>query len=108
MSGFHNPVKVRFGAGSFAGLAELVKGRRAVLLGSAGIAKRGTLAAVKQAIGSSLVGTFTIPAIPAGGSVTRTWSTCPIGTLLATADRAGTVTESNEGDNTRTLVTTSC
>jgi len=52
----------------------------------------------------TLIGTFTIPGLAPGASATRTWSVCPRGTLLATADRGAAVAESNESNNTATLV----
>ena len=52
----------------------------------------------------TLIGTFTIPGLARGASATRTWSVCRVGTLLAVADRGAAVTESNESNNTATLV----
>jgi RNA polymerase sigma factor (sigma-70 family) len=52
----------------------------------------------------TLIGTFTIPGLAPGASATRVWSACRIGTLLATADRGAAVAESNESNNTATLV----
>ena len=52
----------------------------------------------------TLIGTFSFSGLKAGESATRVWSACRVGTLTAIADRGGTVTESNEGNNSRSLV----
>ena len=49
---FHNPVRLRIGEGAFEGLGSLVAGRRCVVLTSAGMVRRGTLARVEAVIGS--------------------------------------------------------
>ena len=51
----------------------------------------------------TLVGNFTFGGLAPGQSQTRTWSTCRRGTITAIADRGGTVAESNEGNNSRTI-----
>jgi Sigma-70, region 4/CARDB len=51
------------------------------------------------------VGTFSIQPLAAGQEVTRTYA-CRSGTIVATADYAKTVTESNEDNNTATRVVT--
>lgn len=56
---FHNPVRVRIGDGALDGLGALVAGRRCVVLTSAGMVKRGTLARVEAAIGSGVAGRYT-------------------------------------------------
>lgn len=48
----------------------------------------------------TLIGSFTIPPLAPGQSITRTWSVCRVGTLTAVADRQNAVAESNEGNNT--------
>ena len=51
------------------------------------------------------IGTFTIPALPPGQSVTRTYA-CRRGTITATADYSKLVAESNEDNNTATRTVT--
>lgn len=53
------------------------------------------------------IGTFSVPGLAAGASVTRTWSTCRRGTLTATADATSLVAEANEANN-RATQATSC
>jgi hypothetical protein len=52
----------------------------------------------------TLIGTFTFAGLPPGQSATRTWSACRRGTLTAIADRGAAVAESNEDNNSRSLV----
>jgi alcohol dehydrogenase len=62
---FHNPVQIRFGDGALAGLAELVGARRAVVLTTAGMERRGTLADVERSLGGDVAGRFSeIPPNP--------------------------------------------
>jgi len=68
------------------------------------VTNAGTAAAGPFVVTVTLIGTFTIPGLAPGASATRTWSVCPRGTLLATADRGAAVAESNESNNTATLV----
>jgi len=51
------------------------------------------------------VGSFTIPALGPGQSVTRTYA-CTSGTIVANADETRLVTESDEGNNTATRTVT--
>lgn len=46
-------------------------------------------------------GSFAFSGLAPGASQTRTWSTCAEGQLTAVADSGGQVTESNEGNNSR-------
>ena len=55
---FHNPVRIRFGSGALDGLAEVVRGRRCVVITTAGMARRGTLASVEGMLGDRVVGTY--------------------------------------------------
>ena len=68
------------------------------------VTNTGTAAAGTFVVTVTLIGTFTIPGLAPGASATRTWSVCRVGTLLATADRGAAVAESNESNNTATLV----
>jgi subtilase family serine protease len=54
----------------------------------------------------TLIGTFTIPGLAAGQSVTRAWSICRVGTITAIADRGADITESNERNNSRSIAST--
>jgi hypothetical protein len=67
----------------------------------------GSVAAGPSLLSVTLIGTFSLPALLPGQSVTRTWSVCRAGTLTAVADRGHTVAESSERNNTASL-TTSC
>ncbi len=51
----------------------------------------------------TLIGTFPLPALAPGESVTRTWSFCRTGTMTAITDRAEVVAESDERNNTAVL-----
>jgi len=68
------------------------------------VTNAGPAAAGPFVVTVTLIGTFTIPGLAPGASATRTWSVCRRGTLLATADRGAAVAESNESNNTATLV----
>jgi hypothetical protein len=68
------------------------------------VTNTGTAAAGPFVVSVTLIGTFSIPGLAAGQSVTRVWSACRRGTLTAIADRGRTVAESNEDNNTRALV----
>ena len=56
------------------------------------------------AVSVTHVGTYTFAGLPAGQSVTRSWSPCRSGTITAIADRGGMVEESDERNNARSLV----
>ena len=58
-SAFHNPVRIRFGDSALDGLADLVAGRRLVLVTTPGMVNRGVAARVEDALGTSPVLTFT-------------------------------------------------
>jgi len=51
VSGFHNPVRIRFGDTALDGLAELAGSRRTIVLSTEGMARRGTLAVVERELG---------------------------------------------------------
>ncbi len=55
---FHNPVRIRFGHGALEDLGSLVGSRRAVILTTAGMEQRGTLADVERFVGESLAGRY--------------------------------------------------
>ena len=67
------------------------------------VSNTGTAAAGPFVVSVTLIGTFTIPGLAAGQSVTRTWSICRVGTITAVADRGADVTESNERNNARSF-----
>ena len=58
MQSFHNPVRTRFGMGAFDSLADLVRGRRCVVITTAGMVRRGTLDGVERALGDLVAGTY--------------------------------------------------
>jgi RNA polymerase sigma factor (sigma-70 family) len=64
----------------------------------------GNAAAGPFVVTVTLVGTFSFSGLGAGQSQTRVWSACRVGTLNAIADRGRTVAESNEDNNTRSIV----
>lgn len=65
----------------------------------------GTAAApVPSVLTITLVGTFTVPALAPGASVTLTWSICRVGTYSAILDRTGVVAESDETNNRASFV----
>jgi RNA polymerase sigma factor (sigma-70 family) len=66
------------------------------------ITNRGTATAGSSVLTITLVGTFTVPSLQPGASVTLSWSTCRVGTYTAVVDRTNTVAESNESNNTAT------
>lgn len=66
------------------------------------ITNRGTAAAGTNTLTITLVGTFTVPSLQAGASVTLTWSICRNGTYTAIVDRSNVVAESDEKNNTAT------
>jgi hypothetical protein len=70
------------------------------------VTNAGTAPAGPFVVSVTLIGTFTIPGLAPGQSVTRTWSVCRTGTLTAIADRGGNVTESNESNNSRSIAST--
>ena len=70
------------------------------------ITNSGAATAGPSVLTITLVGTFQVPSIPAGGSVTFNWSTCRRGTYAAIVDRTSTVTESDETNNTGSFAST--
>jgi len=68
------------------------------------VTNAGTAAAGPFVVSVTLIGTFSFPALAPHESATRTWSACRRGSLTAVADRGRTVSESNEDNNTRSLV----
>jgi RNA polymerase sigma factor (sigma-70 family) len=71
-----------------------------VTVTNAGEAPAGTSIVLVRGVGS-----FTIPALGPGQSVTRTYA-CTSGTIVAIADETRLVTESDEGNNTATRTVT--
>ena len=67
------------------------------------ISNRGTAPAGPSVLTITSVGTFKVPSIPAGGSLTFSWSTCRVATYTAVVDREQNVAESDETNNTATL-----
>jgi hypothetical protein len=70
------------------------------------VTNSGTAAAGPFVVSVTLIGTFTIPGLAAGQSVTRAWSICRVGTITAVADRGADITESNERNNARSIAST--
>ena len=69
---FSNPVQIRFGDDALAGLAELVGARRSVVLTTAGMERRGTLADVEGSLGGGVAGRYSeIPPNPTIRSCTE-------------------------------------
>jgi len=64
------------------------------------ITNQGSASAPANVLSLSLVGTFTVPALAPGASIRLTWPTCRNGTYTAIVDRAQTVAESDETNNT--------
>ena len=74
MSGFHNPVRVRFGADALGSLPTAVAGRRCVVITTAGMAARGTLGLLESALGGLVLGAYTeVEANPTVASCTRAY-----------------------------------
>jgi RNA polymerase sigma factor (sigma-70 family) len=66
------------------------------------VTNRGTATAGSSVLTITLVGTFTVPSLRPGASVTLSWSTCRVGAYTAIVDRTNVVAESNESNNTAT------
>lgn len=66
----------------------------------------GTAPAGPSVLSVTLIGTFSIQALQPGQSTTRGWSVCRAGTLTAIADRGRAVAESDEANNSASLVST--
>jgi hypothetical protein len=66
------------------------------------ITNRGSATAGPSVLTITLVGTFTVPSLQPGASITLSWSTCRVGTYTAVVDRTNLVAESNEANNTAT------
>jgi RNA polymerase sigma-70 factor (ECF subfamily) len=64
----------------------------------------GSAAAGKFVVDVTPIGSFSFAGLKAGESVTRTFTTCTVGTLTAVADSSRRVAESNEDNNSRSLV----
>jgi RNA polymerase sigma factor (sigma-70 family) len=63
-------------------------------------------ASVPSVLTITLIGTYTVPPLPPGASVTFTWSICRVGTYRAIVDRTEVVAESNEANNTASRANT--
>jgi RNA polymerase sigma factor (sigma-70 family) len=70
------------------------------------ITNQGTAPGGPSTLTITLVGTFQVPSLQPGASVTFRWSTCRRGTYSAIVDRTNAVTESNEANNTASRVST--
>jgi hypothetical protein len=68
------------------------------------VANVGTAPAGPFVVSVTLIGTFSFAGLAPGQSATRVWSACRVGTLSAVADRGASVGESDETNNTLTLV----
>jgi hypothetical protein len=68
------------------------------------VTNAGAAAAGPFVVSVTLIGTFTFAGLAPGESQIRTWSACRVGTLTAIADRGGSVAESSEDNNSRSLV----
>ena len=55
---FHNPVRIRFGDGALGELGDLAGSRRSVILTTAGMEQRGTLAEVERSLGGTLAARY--------------------------------------------------
>ncbi len=58
MAAFHNPVRIRFGAGALDGIGELVGTRRCIVLTSEGMERRGDLDRLIRAIDGRVAATY--------------------------------------------------
>jgi hypothetical protein len=67
------------------------------------VTNRGQAAAGRSILTITSIGTFGVPALEAGQSVTVSWSICRPGTYAAVVDRTDVVKESDEGNNTAAL-----
>jgi subtilase family serine protease len=70
------------------------------------VTNRGTATAPANVLTITLVGTFTVPSLAPGASITFRWTTCQNGTYTAIVDRTNVVTESDEKNNTASRVNT--
>ncbi len=66
------------------------------------IRNQGSAPAGPSTLTITLVGTFQVPSLQPGASITLRWSTCRRGTYNAIVDRTNAVTESDEKNNTAT------
>ena len=66
----------------------------------------GTAPAGAAILTITLVGTFTVPKLQPGASMTFSWSTCRSGTYSAIVDRTNAVAESDETNNQASRVNT--
>lgn len=71
------------------------------------VSNKGAAAAGRSTLTITLVGTFTVPGLPPGGSAAFSWSTCRTGTYTAIVDRTKVVAEADESNNT-TAVPNTC
>jgi hypothetical protein len=70
------------------------------------IRNQGTAPAGPSTLTITLIGTFSVPAVQPGASVTFSWSICRVGTYSAIVDRTGVVAESDETNNRASRVNT--
>ena len=70
------------------------------------IRNQGTAPAGPSTLTITLVGTFSVPVIQPGASITFSWSTCRVGTYSAIVDRTNAVAESDETNNRASRVNT--
>jgi RNA polymerase sigma factor (sigma-70 family) len=71
------------------------------------VSNKGQAAATRRStLTVTLIGTFTVPALPPGASATFSWSICRVGTYTAIVDRTNVVVESDEQNNTASRANT--
>ncbi len=80
--------------------------RSSIIVRNGGNAAAG-VSILRIVVGSSLLGTFTVPALAPGATATFTFA-CRVGTYVATVDQTNVVAESNEANNTQSLFNRSC
>ena len=59
MQSFHNPVRIRFGSGALGALGDAVGGRRCAVITTEGMARRGTLDRVREALAGLVSSAYT-------------------------------------------------
>jgi hypothetical protein len=80
--------------------------KNSIIIRNGGNAAAG-VSILRIVVGSSLVGTFTVPALAPGATFTVSVP-CRVGTNVATVDQTNVVTESNETNNTASRTNATC
>jgi RNA polymerase sigma factor (sigma-70 family) len=78
-----------------------------IIIRNGGNAAAGVSSILRITVGSSILGTFTVPALAPGALATFSFA-CRVGTYVATVDQTNVVAESNETNNTASLPSSSC